>query len=81
MIEDLWDYELYTYEPDENNTISIDDWLKTIIVIVGSRGRRWLINLGFESVLEKTKQEKGMIANMATHGTTEVGGEWSSIKR
>lgn len=35
MIEDLWDYEFYTYEPDENNTISIDDWLKTIIVSMG----------------------------------------------
>jgi hypothetical protein len=32
MIEDLWNYEFYSYEPDENNTISIDDWLKTIIV-------------------------------------------------
>ena len=42
MIEDLWNYEFYSYEPDENNTISIDDWLKTIIVsLVGVELNRY----------------------------------------
>lgn len=42
MIEDLWNYEFFSYEPDENNTISIDDWLKTIIVsLVGIELKRY----------------------------------------
>jgi hypothetical protein len=32
MTEDLWSYEFFTYEPDDKNTISMNDWLRTIIV-------------------------------------------------
>lgn len=32
MTEDLWNYEFFTYEPNEQNEIDLDSWLMSIIV-------------------------------------------------
>jgi hypothetical protein len=43
MIEDLWNYEFSTYEPDENGTISVSDWLRSVIVCMsGIKADRYL---------------------------------------
>jgi len=43
MTEDLWHYEFFTYQPDENQTIELKDWLKSVIVCMhGIKIERYL---------------------------------------
>ncbi len=43
MTEDLWNYEFFTYNPDESNTISLKDWMQSIVVcMTGGKIERYL---------------------------------------
>lgn len=43
MTEDLWNYEFFTYNPDENGTVSLADWMQSIVVCMsGGKIERYL---------------------------------------
>jgi hypothetical protein len=43
MTEDLWNYEFFTYGPDENGTVGLADWMQSIVVCMsGGKIERYL---------------------------------------
>lgn len=43
IAEAFWHYEFYTYGPDENETISLKNWLKSVIICMhGIKVERYL---------------------------------------